>query len=104
MRTKSTIFPNGINRYIAIADGVDGSSEAEAFTELEGGLQYGDKIIQALGVNQTTNAVSDVAESIEVSEAEGDTIVSATADLSGQTIFIVYDRMYENYEDARAQT
>ena len=96
-RSNTTIFPNGVNRFSAVA--VGGAAGAHTFV---GGPKEGDTIVQVFALeldNGAPDDVHDLTDEFEIG-AENTVTNEGGTDTTGMFLMMVYDMAYRNREES----
>lgn len=91
-RVPTTVFKNGVNRYLAI--GVGGAAGA---ISVAGGIRPGDTIVQVLGIEYsgTGDDMIDLSDEFTVSDVNEISNTGGTA-TTGHLLFVTYDQSPSN--------
>jgi hypothetical protein len=91
-RVPTTVFKNGVNRYLAI--GVGGAAGA---ISVAGGIRPGDTIVQVLGIEYsgTGDTMIDLSDEFTVSDVNEISNTGGTATTS-HLLFVTYDQSPAN--------
>jgi len=98
-RTNVTVFPHGINRFLAVGPGAEITGDHIDVT-VTGGIKEGDQLRQVLAMNAAADSTADVTDRSVIESDDTVRIAASTEegldDLSGHVILILFDRSYEN--------
>ena len=93
-RTKATVFPNGMNRFLAVAVG-----GAAGVLTTAGDLKADDKIAQVLVLTEASGVPDSVSDLTDEFSVTGDNTIdnSGGTSTAGSFVLVVYDMAPKGY-------